>query len=309
MHFDPNFLEPSTQAHEPPIVRLSDFLRSPPGRYVLDWERQRLNAAVADIFGYHALQLGLPEVDALRENRMPLRFCAADRELDASANHEATLDGGDGHTKVAVINRYEELPFASQSIDLVVMPHILEFAEEPHQVLREVDRVLVPEGQIVITGFNPASLWGLRQLLTRVGASPYLPREGQFIGLPRLKDWLKLLSFEVNRGRFGCYVPWARSDKWLARWAFTEKVGDRWWPVLGSVYMLTAIKRVRGMRLVGLVRKRREALRPSLAPAATRALHGNGHAFSIDVDPQDAEAANDRWRVTVARPARGRSVQ
>lgn len=305
MHFDPNFLEQVPPPVAQPIVRLSEFLRSPPGRYVLAWERQRLNAAVADIFGYHALQLGLPEVDALRENRMPLRFCAADRELDATANHEASLEGGDGHTKVAVINRYEELPFASQSIDLVVMPHILEFAEEPHQVLREVDRVLVPEGQIVLTGFNPASLWGARQFLTRVGASPFLPHEGQFIGLPRIKDWLKLLSFEVNRGRFGCYVPWARSDKWLARWAFTEKVGDRWWPVLGSIYMVTAVKRVRGMRLVGFVKKRREALRPSLAPA--RSMRGNGKAFSIDVDPHTGEAANERWRVTVARKAPGRN--
>jgi SAM-dependent methyltransferase len=171
---------------------------------------------------------------------------------------------------VSVLNRYDELPFATQSIDLVVMPHILEFAAEPHQVLREVDRVLVPEGHVVITGFNPLSLWGVRQWLTRLGMQPYLPREGQFIGLPRVKDWLKLLSFEVNRGRFGCYLPWVRSDRWLQRWRFMDKAGDRWWPVLGSIYMVTAVKRVRGMRLVGAVRKRVEVLRPALAPAASR---------------------------------------
>lgn len=245
-------------------MRLSEFLRSPPGRYVLDWEQAHLAKAVADIFGYHALQLGLPEVDALHENRMPLRVCASDRLL--ADDH----DGGVAdRTPVAVINRYEELPFASNSIDLIVLPHVLEFAEEPHQVLREVDRVLVPEGHVVITGFNPASLWGLRQMLTRVGMKPYLPREGQFIGLPRLKDWLKLLSFEANRGRFGCYAPWVRGDAWLARWSFLEKTGDRWWPVLGSVYLLTAIKRVRGMRLVGKAWKRREARSPALAPAAS----------------------------------------
>jgi SAM-dependent methyltransferase len=245
-----------------PIVRLSEFLCSPPGRYVLNWEQQHLDAAVSDMFGYHALQLGLPELDALRENRMPLRLCASDRLLELDSD-------GAGHCQVAVVNRYEELPFASQSIDLVVMPHVLEFAEEPHQVLREVDRVLVPEGQVVITGFNPASLWGLRQVLTRVGAAPYLPREGQFISLHRIKDWLKLLSFEVNRGRFGCYVPWARSDKWLGRWNFMERAGDRWWPVLGSIYMVTAVKRVRGMRLVGRLKKKREELRPVLVPAAS----------------------------------------
>ena len=280
------------------IVRLSEFLRSPPGRYVLDWEQAHLDAAVSDIFGYHALQLGLPEIDALRENRMPLRACASDRLLAPD-----DLDGGTlaERSRVAVINRYEELPFASNSIDLVVMPHILEFAEEPHQVLREVDRVLVPEGQVVITGFNPASLWGVRQMLTRVGMRPHLPREGQFIGLPRLKDWLKLLSFEPNRGRYGCYVPWVRTDAWLSRWSFLEKAGDRWWPVLGSVYLLTAIKRVRGMRLIGKVWKRRDVRAPALAPAATTTGYVSapmapfietGAAISV-IRGDDAAAAND----------------
>ncbi|MDL1862804.1 class I SAM-dependent methyltransferase [Betaproteobacteria bacterium PRO7] len=283
MHFDPNFLEQPAADPAPPIVKLSEFLRSPPGRYVLDWEQQQLDAAVADIFGYHALQLGLPEIDALRENRMPLRFCASDRLLAAAARS--------GGGRVAVINRYEELPFATNSIDLVVMPHILEFAEEPHQVLREVDRVLVPEGQIVLTGFNPVSLWGLRQLMARLGMAPFLPREGQFIALPRIKDWMKLLSFEVSRGRYGCYSPWARSEKWLARWRFMEKAGDRWWPVLGSVYLVSAIKRVRGMRLVGPAWKRQNALRPALAPARP-IVTATGEAFSIRVD-EPAAPAND----------------
>ena len=270
------------------VDTLSAFLRSPPGRYALAWEEQHLNACVADIFGYHALQLGMPEIDALRENRMPLRFCASDRLLDARLHH------GDGeHDKVAVINRYEELPFASASIDLVVMPHILEFAHEPHQVLREVDRVLVPEGQVVISGFNPGSLWGLRQGLARVGMSAYLPRNGQFIALPRLKDWLKLLSFEVNRGRFGCYAPWARSERWLARWRFMEKAGDRWWPVLGSVYLLTAVKRVRGMRQIGPAWKRKEERSRSLVPVANRSLYRTHEAISVCVDDEQLPAAND----------------
>ncbi len=280
-----------------PIVKLSEFLRSAPGRYVLGWEQQHLDRAVADIFGYHALQLGLPELDALRENRMPKRFCAADRRVPAEP------DVAPSPCQVSVINRYEELPFASHSIDLVVMPHILEFAEEPHQVLREVDRILMPEGHVVITGFNPASLWGMRQFLTRLGMAPYLPREGQFISLPRIKDWLKLLSFEVNRGRFGCYVPWVRGDTWLARWSFMEKAGDRWWPFLGSVYMVTAVKRVRGMRMVGRVRRYKEEMTPALAPAASRsrvaAFVPTAEAFTVRVF--DAEPANDAGASSQAR--------
>ena len=233
-------------------LTFSDFLASPPGRYVLQWERAHLDRAVVDIFGYHAVQLGIPEIDTLSENRMPLRLCVSDRLVEeGSPDGSADASSQMGASRVAVITRFEELPFASQSIDLVVMPHILEFAQEPHQVLREVDRVLVPEGQVIITGFNPASLWGLRQTLARAGAHPYLPRDGQFISLPRIKDWLKLLSFETNRGRFGCYAPWAGSERWLARWSFLEKAGDRWWPVFGSVYLLSAIKRVRGMRVIG----------------------------------------------------------
>jgi SAM-dependent methyltransferase len=181
---------------------------------------------------------------------------------------------------------------------------VLEFADEPHQVLREVDRVLVPEGQLVVTGFNPASLWGARQSVCRLGASPFLPRAGQFIGLPRIKDWLKLLSFEVNRGRFGCYVPWVRTDKWLQRWAFLEKVGDRWWPVLGSVYVLTAIKRVRGMRLVGAIKKRKAERKVVLAPAASRNLLRTGEAETVVVTVED-RPANDAARGAVGGAARG----
>jgi len=257
---------------EHPIEHLSEFLRSPQGRYVVEWEQRQFDHLVADIFGYHALQLGLPEIDALRENRMPLRMCATDSA------------GSAPRCPLAVLTRYDELPYDSQSIDLVVLPHILEFAAEPHQVLREVDRVLVPEGQVVIAGFNPLSLWGLRQVLTRLGLPPYLPQRGQFIALPRIKDWLKLLSFDVHRGRFGCYLPWVRSDRWLQRWRFMDKAGDRWWPVFGSIYMVTAIKRVRGMRLVGTARRRPEALRPALTTAASRL----GGAAGASAQPRSA---------------------
>jgi SAM-dependent methyltransferase len=254
------------------IASLAAFLASPPGRYILNWEQTHFDALVADIFGYHALQLGLPEIDALRENRMPLRICASDRFASAPALDISPSGVVPAGPRVAAINDFAELPFASQSIDLVVMPHNLEFAPEPHQVLREVDRILVPEGQLIITGFNPASLWGARHASVRLGATPFLPEAGQLITLSRIKDWLKLLSFEPSRGRFGCYLPWARSERWLGRWSFMERAGDRWWPVFGSVYFLAAVKRVRGMRLIGPARKWREERRPALAAVAPRTL-------------------------------------
>jgi hypothetical protein len=99
----------------------------------------------------------------------------------------------------------------------------------------------------------------------------FLPRAGEFIGYRRLRDWLRLLSFEVESGRFGCYIPPVTSAKWLARFAWMEAAGDRWWPPFGALYYIVAVKRVRGMRLVGLVRDelRVKAALTAPAPAAS----------------------------------------
>jgi hypothetical protein len=91
----------------------------------------------------------------------------------------------------------------------------------------------------------------MRQILGRVTGKHFLPLPGEFISVPRLKDWLKLLNMEINRGHFGCYAPPFTAAKWLDRFAFMEKAGNRWWPYLGALYIVQAIKRVQGMRLVG----------------------------------------------------------
>jgi SAM-dependent methyltransferase len=236
-----------TDHQQAPWTSWDAWLGSPPGEYVLKWEQTQFDHIVSDIFGYHALQIGLPQLPALAENRMPL-------QMILRAPHDKPNDepGGKWHTIEGIP---EELPFANQSLDLVVLPHVLEFATDPHAVLREVERVLMPEGRVVISGFNPASLWGLRQYCSHLVGQPYLPREGQFIALLRLKDWLKLLNFSVDRGRFGCYRLPLRSESGMEKLGFLEKAGDRWWPVLGSVFMLSAIKRVSTLTLVGKIEK------------------------------------------------------
>jgi len=232
---------------------LAAWLQTPPGRYLLAWEQAQLDRIVADIFGFHALQLGLPQLEGLRANRMPHRWLATESGgADLQADAEA-------------------LPFPERCLDLVVLPHTLELARDPHRALAEVERVLMPEGRIVILGFNPASLWGLRQRVGRARQSLggkgalFLPRAGEFIGYWRLRDWLRLLSFEVEGGRFGAYRPALASERWFDRFGWMDRVGDRWWPVLGAVYMLVAVKRVRGMRLVGLARN--ERVKAPAAPA------------------------------------------
>ncbi len=225
---------------ETDIVGLGAWFDSAPGAYVRNWEQAQFDNIVADVFGFNALQVGLPELDVLRSNRMPFKIYVGTHDWDDP--------GGQWHAQVVATP--EELPFESQSIDLLVLPHAFECTEHPHRVLREVERVLVPDGRVVISGFNPWSLWGVRGRLPGVEAWLPHPPSAQ-VSLPRLKDWLKLLSFEIDQGRYGCYAPACESERWLRRWGFMEKAGEKWWPVCGAVYVVSAVKRVRGMRILG----------------------------------------------------------
>jgi len=267
------------------IVELAAWLATAPGRYLLAWEQDRLDDALADAFGFHAVQLGLPELEGLRANRMPHRWVASDSlhlfeglPTVLPTTHDGVTTPG-GAQRVDLHCEFDALPFPNASIDLVVLPHALELARDPHLTLREVERVLVPEGRVVIVGFNPASLWGLRQRAGRLrrglgfarGTSLFLPRAGDLIGYWRLRDWLRLLGFEVEVGRFGCWRPPITSEVWLERWRWLDRVGEHWWPVLGAVYFVVAVKRVRGMRLVGMARSDRRKAATAPAAVARRA--------------------------------------
>ena len=131
---------------------MQEWFATPPGRYLLAWEQAQFDQAVADVFGYHALQLGAAQVEGLRANRMPHRWLALDDPAHLAHAPQAVL-----------LTDFAALPFAANSLDLVVLPHALELSPDPHATLREVERVLVPEGRVVICGLNPTSLWGMRQ--------------------------------------------------------------------------------------------------------------------------------------------------
>jgi SAM-dependent methyltransferase len=251
-----------SSSHEKAIIALGPWLETPAGSYVRAWQQAQLDMLTADIFGFNAMQIGLPQIDALQANRMQHRWLSDIQVPEKSADGKSN--------RVVVVHDFTELPFASQSLDLVVLPHVLEFVSEPHQVLREVERVLIPEGQVIICGFNPASMWGLRQIAGRLTGAHFLPQDSEFISVPRLKDWLKLLNMDVNRGYYGCYAPPCVTEKWLNRFSFMEKAGNRWWPYLGAVYIVQAIKRIRGMRLIGPVWSKQRAKAAKGVPATNR---------------------------------------
>ena len=207
----------------------SEWYATPLGRYLLERERAYFDKSVVDVFGYNAFQLGLSGIDLLRASRILLR-CRVD--LDSAAELRAD---------------FRDLPIASNSVDLVLLPHVLEFNQNPHQILREVARVLRPEAHVLIACFNLWSLWGMRRAF---GPKRGYPWNGRFLHLTRLKDWCALLGLEIVAGQVACYVPPCATEKWLGRFAFMDAAGDRWWPIGGSVYFLEAVKRVHGMRVI-----------------------------------------------------------
>jgi SAM-dependent methyltransferase len=236
------------------IPGLDAWLNSAQGRYILDWEQAQLDLAVVDIFGFNALQLGLPQYDFLRANRIPLRQKLGE------------------YGAVDVLCELGALPLASHSTDLIVLPHVLEFSDDPHQILREVERTLIPEGQVIIVGFNPYSLWGARQRLNRTGKFPW---HGNYLSMLRLKDWLKLLGFEVDRGTLGAYAPPFEQQKWLQRCRLIETAGQRWWPFFGGVYLLRAIKRTHAMRLITPNWRKAPVRGKALRPVTHKEGHGH----------------------------------
>lgn len=283
----------------PSILESAPWWNSPAAQRLLAWEQQALALAVADVFGFHALQLGHPRLDGLSANRMPHRWLAQDalhvevfKEGWVPAHpaaalmpvEELTRCGTPPHARwMHLACDFDALPFPANSIDLVVMPHTLDFCRDPHLSLREVERVLVPEGRVVIVGFNPLSAWGARQ---RVNAlmqwidnqrPAFVPGCPAMIGYHRLRDWLRLLSFETVGVDFGVWGLPLQSERALNRLAWMERAGDRWWPVLGAAYLVSAVKRVRAVRLVGPLRKARQTAgaRPAPAVAAsTRRVGG-----------------------------------
>jgi SAM-dependent methyltransferase len=250
-----------------------DWLETPLGSRVLAWEQACLDALVADVFGFNALQLGDVPVDFLRANRMPLRM--------RCTSSPSTL----GTTPQAICAQPCALPLTSNSVDLVVLPHVLEFDPRPHDVLREAARILVPEGSLVVIGFNPYSLWGLRR---RWGCGQHFPWQGRYIGLPRLKDWFALLGLEACAGEFGCHAPPIDALSWQQRFAFLDIAGVRWWGFAGGVYVIQAIKRVAGLRPI-LPRWRERMSRAkaliSLAPPTPLPLPGARKAAGHDDAP------------------------
>ncbi len=214
--------------------QLETWFASNAGQYLQAKEQALYDKAVVDLFGFNALQMGCAQMELLQNSRIPNRFVASEFVINTAKKQLSCSD--------------DFLPFADMSIDLLLLPHRLEFSERPHQTLREAARVMMPDGHLVISGFNHLSLWGATAGFKKnISSKVAYPWTGKFIALTRLKDWLALLGFEVVSVEICCHIPPFEQTSWHKRFSFFDKVSSRRCAMLGGVYFIVAKKRVVGM--------------------------------------------------------------
>jgi len=223
----------SDSDHTDPEVweRLRACFDEMPGRLLLEREIACLEGLLARCFGYYLLQAGYP-------GGQPGYLLASRISKHVVVDRLGPVPG----LALKVQGELECLPVAGDCIDAVLLHHTLEFSRDPHQVLREAERVLIPEGRILVVGFNPWGLWRWWRGLRR---SPgCLPWRRRSLSQKQVQDWLSLLGFDVELSQPLMFRP-PLTNPWLMQsLAFLERLGGRWWPGLSGVYVLQGVKRV-----------------------------------------------------------------
>lgn len=229
------------------------------GSQVRDLEAALFESYCRQMFGYRLLRIG-----CLGEDQRYLDACPIRTKLVLSRE---SVSGG------SALGLPEQLPIAGDSIDAVVLPHALDFTTDPRQVLREVERVLVPEGRLLISGFNPLSLWGVRRMF----GGREVPWQAHFIPYPRMHDWLSLLGFQVENTETLFFRPPLHNAGVMRRLTSMDRLGERFWPWLAGVYVVLAIKRVSRVTPIGLRWSlRQHLLRSRLVEPSTRGMGRDG---------------------------------
>lgn len=247
---------------EHPLARLQDWYRTPLGQAVARAECAAVKRLLCNTFGYHLVQVGATDVfdDALAASRIRHR-------VTMSCGRPARPQGG------GILGCETQFPLASVSIDAVFLPHSLDFTRDPLAVLRESERVLIPEGRILIVGFNPLSVWGLRRLLW--SSRDQLPWCGRFRSLLQVEDWLRLLGFAIEVREYDMFCLPTHGALGV-RCHPADRLGRRFWSPLGGIYCVRAVKRVATLTPTRTARSRRRA--PLVGGAVEPTARGTGHA-------------------------------
>jgi len=205
---------------------MSSWYETPLGQKLLSVENQLLTESLSRRFGYHLLQIGCANMPMFEPSPI---------------GHKFSITHGNPTDDHCIVAKGEAIPIASESIDLVLLHHALDYSCYQHRLLREVSRVLIAGGCVVIIGFNPISSWGIR---SRMPGRKSHPWQGKLLSTLRITDWLKLLDFQVEQARHGAYTLPVNSPAMIRYSSVFEKLATRInWPT-GGVYMISARKQV-----------------------------------------------------------------
>ncbi len=199
------------------------------GARVLEAEQKILSRIYAERYGQHAVLIGVPHQHML---------------LKASViSHHVIISPLMNQYKhiQAIESDFYDLPIIPGSVDLVILPHTLDFIDNPHRLLLEACRIVKPEGDIIILGFNPFSLWGLKKYLTRNKNSPW---NGNFINMTQVIRWLKLADFQITQEDMLFFRPPVSQEKIFNKLQFLEWIGRKCFMPFGGIYTLTAKAKV-----------------------------------------------------------------
>lgn len=204
-------------------VKALDWLRSSAGQTFLAAEQRLIDTCQEGVYGMRLLQLSIQDRPLHGSSAVHHRFALGPRSQAARCDYEA-------------------LPLDQNSVDVVILHHVLEFSEDPHAILREVARVVRPEGRVVVAVFNPWSILNLQQMITQAFSDNAW--RGQNIGGHKLGDWLRLLDFEVNSSDYCWYSPAISSGPALERLLRLEKPLHRFLRPFGASSIVSATKRI-----------------------------------------------------------------
>ncbi len=200
------------------------------GHTLLDAEEKQLLGLLDKHYGKHALLIGVShQLRLLNASKIPCHSLIS--PLMSKGKIPGFIEGD-----------YHELPILTGSIDLVMLPHTLEFIDNPRQLLAEACRIIKPEGLIVVTGFNPYSMWGLTKLLARDKKA--IPWSANFIHFNKIKSWLQLADFEMEKHQSTLFRPPIQSQGLYQKLHFLEYIGNKCLPIFGGVYVLIARAKV-----------------------------------------------------------------
>ncbi len=233
--------------------RYARWLQEPLGQTFLETEKDLLKGTIGKLFGYHFLLLG--EADFAQSiSKSPILHRVW---VHSHAKPQARLS--------AIRGRFDKLPIIADEIDLVYAAHCLELIRNPHEVLREIYRVLRPEGHLIISCFNSPSLFGFWKWIC-AWISP-VAFHGKYMSAYRLKDWLILLGFDIVETKYFFYRPPVNSQKVLSKLKWLEYLGKMCWPFLGSGYYVLAKKRVLTLTPIRPYFAKNSALAQDLEPS------------------------------------------